>query len=454
MRTFASPWWLVRALDIFGRRSRFSLYERGLLGNLGFSKLYALSGGSPAKIIDAYHKMYIFMNEPDRQLVLENFVVLYPKWPSDKQEEFTRFFHLICDHVKTVELARMYYDVMGEKAKRFFGFAMLQMPFSMDEIYLHFGVRTLNNSFFKFPDTPKDDGERKAAWTANQTLIANLPLSHQLRENADLINSIKLGDTEAVRGISIEVMCRLLKAYERDYYESAKWINLIWSKLEVVDAQRLLENSPIPFGKMSFSARFALVPQSAFPVTYAWFTYQLEEETLLLERVIYDLCNSSSSGLRDVFEQALQSYIVSGAHMHSKVLIATLHFYSVKGDSEMIKILEIYFFLYPFWSLDRLGGDLPLNSPVWAGRLGVAYTNLVSDSDQTNYTFDFDYMAISNALLGKNEAFIHQLRLPVSNIRQIAYECGAIPLRYSKERFETVLAENISKKSREKCIII
>ncbi len=76
--------------------------------------------------IRAYDTLHEFMDEQGRQSALEHFVNAYPERSPEKQKEVIRKLRCICDDIKTVELAQRYYNVLGKRAKKFLGFAMLQ----------------------------------------------------------------------------------------------------------------------------------------------------------------------------------------------------------------------------------------------------------------------------------------------------------------------------------------
>jgi len=416
-------------------RLSLSDYECRFLGNLSFSILYKKNDESPEKIINEFDEVHKFMDEQGRQSVLEHFVNVYPEWLPENQQEFIDNFRHICKHIETVELARRYYNVLGEDSKKFFGFAMLQMPFNAEEVTSFITADAYQ--FFKFPQTPKSTIERTAAWTINQTLIAGPSLTNHQRDILSLVNDIELSDAEAIHGIGIEVLCKLLSIFENGI-QLCKWINLIWSKLKVADADGLVASSPIPLDEMPFSARVALAPHSVFQFT----NHTLN--SYVLGKIIYDLSNFSSSDMGDVFEQHLRSFIKADFLPHDpdhhKVLLASLHFYSVKADSEMIQILTAYFLQDLSCLKDHLW-RLPAYSPIWAGRLCAEYVNFISDSSAQSL-ISVLHWAIASALFRNDEAFLRQLNVPASKIITIAHECGAVPQYYSKEQLETILPDN------------
>jgi len=104
-------------------RLSISQYEAHLLGNLGFSILYKWNEESPEMFMNAYRRRRKFMDEPGRQSVLQYFASAYPEWSPEKQEKFIVNFDDICDDIRTVELARRYYGLLGERAKGFLGMA-------------------------------------------------------------------------------------------------------------------------------------------------------------------------------------------------------------------------------------------------------------------------------------------------------------------------------------------
>jgi len=424
--------------------SSLSDYEASL-GNLGFSILYKLYDESPETFMEAYSSMRKFMDESGRQSVLEHFVNAYPEWLPEKQEKFTAYFDDIYNDIKTVRLAKRYHAVLGEKAKEFLGFAMLQAQFTTKEIislsahgHGH-GLPGLGARFFKFPETPTNDDERIAAWTANRELIATLPVDTYYQEIADMVNDIELSDAEAIWNINMRLFCTLLRCHEQDFNQATKWINLIWSKLRIADAKRLVEN----LDDMPFSARLTFSPRSAFPLNHS------SEDMTFLEKFMYGFSNFSPSEMRNEFEQTLQSFVkemggVPHDNDHHRVLMGALHFYSEKGNSEMTKPLTDYFLQDPS-CLDYLGNwNLPVNSSVWAGSLGVAYVNFAFGSDMDYCTPTLIDWIIYGALLRKNETFLRQLKIPAARIIMIACECGAIPLCYSKDQLEMALSDRIS----------
>jgi len=429
-------------------RSELSDYEARLLGNLGFSILYKLHQESPEKFMREYGKIRRCMSESGRQSVLEHFANVYPEWPSSKQEIFVKYFDYTFYDIKTIEVARWYYAVIGEKAKEFLGFAMLQMlfneeemrPFTTDDDKV-FSLPGLSIGFIKFPEASKNDDERIFAWRINQMLIAALPLNPLQREITDIVNVIELGDTEAIRGINVEVMCKLFKIYKLYSYKLIGWINLIWSKLGVADSQRLLASSSILFSEIPFPARLALAPNSVFQTGFD----RLDVE--LLDEFLYALCNFPSSEMKTLFKQALRCFIKGDLYhdyCHHKVVMAALHFYSVEEDHEMIKLLTAYF-SYDLPDTGNLIMNLPVDSPVWAEDLVIAYVN--SEPEVQDERPEYVDWAISSALVRKDDEFIRQLNVPNSKIIKIAYECGAIPLCYSIKQLETVLGNNISDES-------
>jgi len=192
-----------------------------------------------------------FMNEYDRQSVLEHFANVCSEWPPAKKDDFIEEFDCTCNDITTVELAKRYYYLLGENVKKFLEFAMLRLPFTENEIQSCTGFScityssTLSFSFIKFTQSPKDDDERMAVWTINDDLIVNLPLNQQQREIGNMINDIKLGATEAIHRINTEIICKMLEYYDAcNHGQLVKWICLIWSKLKMADVQIILATSP------------------------------------------------------------------------------------------------------------------------------------------------------------------------------------------------------------------
>jgi len=439
--------------DYLVSNSSLSPCTARLLGNLGFSILYKRHEKSPKACIRAYRLVREFISESCRQSMLEHFLNVYPQWSSKKQDEFIGNFGHICNDIKTVQLATSYHQVMGNRIKEFLGFVMLQTHFNDKEIrsfmsnhnYVQHSILGLNAGFIKFPQSPRENGERIVAWTANQTLLANLPLNTEQKAVVHTLNDIEFGDAEAIHDINVAALCKLLKSHEWNCSLLIKWVDRIWSKLGPAGAQRLVENSRIPLSGMLFSARIALAPRSVLQ-------YKLElEEAELLAKFLYKLADFSPSDMMNEFEQALQFFVKGNFprdDRHHRVLMGALHFYSVKEDLEMVALLNSYFLEDSSWILNHLCRHLPKYSPVWTGCVGVVYANFKSNSYLRGHSPTHVKWAISDALLRNDMTFLCQLNVPASRIINVAHECGAIPLLHSEEQLAAVLSARLSDESK------
>jgi len=99
----------------------------------------------------------------------------------------------------------------------------------------------------------------------------------------------------------------------------------------------------------------------------------------------------------------------------------------------MFDSLTGYFLQNPPYILAHL--YLPMDSPVWAGSLGIAHVNLSVNSSLPTCNPELLTWAITYAFLRKDEAFLHQLNIIASRVIKIAREDGAIHLWNSEAQF-------------------
>jgi len=412
-------------------------YRSRLLGNLGFSIYYKKC---PELRIDRYCEMRKFMDEPGRQSVLEHFANVYSGWPPEQKDEFISSFVDICDDIKTVQLARKYYNVLGERAKNFFVFAMLKVPFTKKKVNLY-GITHPDVEFLNFFETPKDDAKRKTAWTANRILIAKLSHNTRERNMAYVLNDIELGDVEAIMNINIEILCILFELYQVEYNLLFKWINLIWSKLGLADAEDLVKNSPIPLNQMPLLVCLTLAPRRVFQMINWEYWLDDWEQNYIIRRVINSLSDFSSSEMKDEFEKALLS-LIKDSTIHRKnssmVVAAALYFCLGKENPEIIDSLLAYIPQNPRELFEYLRYQRA-SSPAWTGHVVIFLISSTNDYNMTNVCPVLTDWVISCALLRNDEAFLHKLNVPASQIIKIAYECGAIPLWYSEEQLQMTI---------------
>ena len=350
--------------------------------------------------------------------------------------------------IDSVEDARAFGRALPKEDGYYIGIALLHLDFDMDDQELMSYVGAIADIkggplrlFLEFPVI----ADQSEVYGRNKLLFGRLNLDDAMKARLDAVNDIKYGNANDIDEIDRDALVSVFTYLASDPIALSDLIACICGRSELAEAwARVARSFPFAEDLQMYGAELVFNPAEYFLhlreageirvkllgtfIPHFWI-FQPTEITANIGRE-----------LRQFIKDTVAASMKLTSYLEEQILLSSLHLYSLKDDTEMVQLLTGYFLQYPEPIYHAFEHQIPCDSAVWMGPLGIDFLNHFTN-ETIMYTHQQARRAdiLRHAILRKDFAFLVQTNASREELRTEAVASRAIPAVY--EDWAEFLAE-------------
>ena len=380
-------------------------------------------------------------NQKLRLLDISHFTSMLKTGSPGFLSECSRHFPHIHRKIVSVEDVRAFGQALPRNDRFYLGIALLHMDFDTSDAELMSYVKAIAGIdegplrlFLEFPVITGQTGVH----ARNKGLFEILELDHATKARLNAVNDVKHGNANDIYEIDRDVLFHVFSYFAADFEALSCLAGYICNRPELADAWAQVARS-FPTAKNS---RLYAVDLVFNPTEFFLHANVLNDvRKFLLANFIRHFWSFQPTQLTENIARELRQFInnlVAAQRpmsvLEEDILLASLNLYSLKEDAEMVQLLTDYFIQHPKRMYGAANYQLPYDSAVWMGPLGVEYVNhFTNANDESIGQLAHRADILHRAILSKDFAFLSEIIMGGEELMDEATASGAIPAIYADE---------------------
>ena len=366
-------------------------------------------------------------------------------------DECHRVFPYLHEKIASVEDVRTFGHALPRKDDYYLGIALLHLDFDTDDAelmsYVEAIAGTQRDSVRMFVMFPVITGQA-GVHARNKMLFNSLKVDPATKVHLNIINDIKHGTTNDISKIDRNELASVFIYWYTDFIFLSHLAGYICNRPELADGWAQV-GPPSSFAKDSrqHAAELVFNPTTFFLHADDFGGYRKKFLTTFIPHFWSfqptTLAENIARELRQFIKNTVNAAQRPMGYLEEEISLPALHLYSLKDDAEMVQLLTDYFLQHPKRLYGATKYEIPYDSAVWMGPLGVEYVNHFTNANdgptnQRAHRADI----LRRAILRRDLEFVSKTNVDVNELMDVAKASRAIPEVYADEnQFTAELAE-------------